>query len=460
MTPGDDNAIIWLIRLTDKDGNILRAATQDITLDANDYDGEVMGINQRRFSLNELGKRINIVDDGTTGEVSTVIFTIARHTSNTYTNDFINEYYPATSGKTLVGATIESGMVWDTATTESEITWLHQYNVDDYSYSTSEIQLINSEFSEFELVPLPYYKIQSETDNGVSYFPDAQDDSLGLSIPFVYGDFTNNKSLEDRRVGLNYRRVPAVQVSERTRSYLIASHEFHTSSYNELVAGQWAIYKYIPGFKTYMIVYKTANSSGVNSKSRYSVDVGSSTDYYPIGQLFVRLKVLGSYTDTEDINEATDDDRTTYSVLEADASGTSLMALRTSGVGNRSDIGILGNQANDIIIIWEVSSDDSGDRDYGINIVEFSTGTPVGGTGSTGTITTGTTLTDKSWAIGNAFGGVSIDIEDLCARDFVFNNRETGAGDDIRVYNAFLQLANINVLQLKTNRPRYRNRTR
>ena len=32
MTPGNDNAIVWLIKITDKDGNVFKLATQNITL--------------------------------------------------------------------------------------------------------------------------------------------------------------------------------------------------------------------------------------------------------------------------------------------------------------------------------------------------------------------------------------------------------------------------------------------
>src|SRR5690606_11726852 len=249
MTPGNDNAIVWLIRLTDKDGNILRAGTQDITLDANDYDGKVMGINQKRFSLNELGKRINIVDDGTTGEVSTVIFTLARYTSNTFTNDFFNEYYPATSGKTLVGASVELGIVWNTATAESEITWLYQYNVDDYSFGTSEIQLINSEFSEFEFTPLPYYKIQKETNDGVSYFLQAPEENYGLALPIVYGDFSTY--IDDH---LLFKPVlfPLICVDKHSQKFIAATHKLHTSTLSTGGGTASLMYQYLYGLKTYM----------------------------------------------------------------------------------------------------------------------------------------------------------------------------------------------------------------
>ena len=165
------------------------------------------------------------------GEISTVTFTFSRYTDNTFINTFFNEFYPATAGLVLVAMDVEVGLIWDTGTTESQITWLHKYNIEEYQYNDSQINLVCSEFSDFEFFDLPYYEVQDEFDNGMSYFIDAPNNSLGKSIPIVYGRPTMPYvSVCPYPFVANF--TPIVRVSDK--KYLISSHETYNDSETRL----------------------------------------------------------------------------------------------------------------------------------------------------------------------------------------------------------------------------------
>jgi len=222
MTAGDDNGIVWLVKIT-RGATSWRFATKDITLSSNLWDGKALGINDNRYSLNEIGKRINIPGGGTMGEISTVTFSFSRYTANTFTNTFFNEFYPATAGLILVAMDVEVGLVWDSSTDEGDITWLYKYNIEEYSYSDNAINLICSEFSDFDFFDLPYYEIQTKVDNRMSYFVDAPDNSMGKSIPIVYG-----KPYQPDTLPFELNFTPTIRIGDK--KYLIASHETYDDS--------------------------------------------------------------------------------------------------------------------------------------------------------------------------------------------------------------------------------------
>jgi len=241
MTATNDNNIVWLVKIT-RAGTSWRFATENITLSSNVWDGEALGINDNRFSLNEVGKRINIPGGGTMGEISTVTFTFSRYTDNTFINTFFNEFYPATAGLVLVAMDVEVGIVWDSATTESQITWLHKYNIEEYQYNDSQINLVCAEFSDFEFFNIPYYKVQVEYNNGVSYYPEASEQAIGKNIPICYGRLEMPLNI----VPFNSNCCPLVKVGEK--KFLLSSHECFNGYTGTTETVNSKIYEEIPEY--------------------------------------------------------------------------------------------------------------------------------------------------------------------------------------------------------------------
>ena len=54
--------------------------------------------------------------------------------------NFFNEFYPAYDGGIIIGRLIRLGVVWNTATTLAEITYLMRGRITDYSINQRDIQ--------------------------------------------------------------------------------------------------------------------------------------------------------------------------------------------------------------------------------------------------------------------------------------------------------------------------------
>jgi hypothetical protein len=448
----NDNDVIWVFQILG-DSQTFRLATTSITLSSNLYSGNVIW--GGRDGIEPIRESIGVGSGGGMGQVSAFNLLITRHSDYTGVENFFNSFYPATSGVRIISREVRIGFVWAGATTESQITWLQRYYVEDFSYSPTQITLYCVEYRELEMQDLPYYVVQKDLDNDISYFPKAPPESLGIPIPIVYGDFTGNTSASDLRVGINWKRLPTILIDQREQTFVVSSHELHTSAYNNIIAGEWALYKYLNGFDTYMLIYKTDETSGVNSISGHSINMAGSLTYPVKGQLYVRLKVAGSINDVSDITNATDDDRTTSTALPGSAGGVNRIALKTSGTESDSAVGILGRAASDLQIIFEAASDTGDARGATVNY--WNPTDEVAGTGDTVSVT-GTSVADYVWEFGNTktrdingVTGVSVPytLDEICTVEYVFTNTETTVGNEINVYNAFLYMANINVLQQK-----------
>ena len=223
MTAGVDNEIVWLIRIT-RDNTTWKFATKDITLSSNLWDGKALAINNNRYSIGEFGKTINVPYRSMIGDISSISFSFIRYGANTFINDFFNEFFPATSGVVLIATNVEVGIVWDGATSENDITWLYEYNIDTYQYDDVIINLNCTEGIDYQYSNIPYYKIQKEYDNGVSYFTNAPEENYTLSIPIVYGDYTLTAN-EGITRNIVSSLAKTLIIDQTTFKAIIASHE-------------------------------------------------------------------------------------------------------------------------------------------------------------------------------------------------------------------------------------------
>jgi len=339
MTAENDNNIVWLIRIT-RGADVWKFATKDITLSTNLWDGKALAINDNRFSMNEIGKRINIPSGGTIGEISTITFSFIRYGANTFINDFFNEFYPATSGKILVAMDVEVGMLWDSSTSEDDITWLYKYNVNEYSYSDSQIDLVCSEFSDFEFFNLPYYKVQKELDNKVSYFPDAPEESIGVPIPVVYGSFPltfpgDDDVMDDPMPYKNISPPPALMTNEATYEYILASHKIKQFNYipfkiclvtNFGDPGQFVnnntvpdLFRWVDELNSYVNIYSydLSDMKNVASNEHSKCTLRLDTDYTIYGDIGFFLDRSRSGSDYTYIKDILDYDEASYIELAA-----------------------------------------------------------------------------------------------------------------------------------------------
>ena len=156
-----------------KEEDVIRLSTRDITLDTGEvFDGQIIKHNQ----LTDLDAFIDAESSGGIGAITGYSFQIARHTDNARTSDFFNEFFPAYDGGQVIAREILFGFVWDAGTVNySNITWLMNGKFIDYSYEPRAINLIVLQSSEIDTREIPYYSVQKDFNNFVSYFLSAPD---------------------------------------------------------------------------------------------------------------------------------------------------------------------------------------------------------------------------------------------------------------------------------------------
>ena len=321
MTAGNENDIILVCRITD-DTNTLRLSTKDITLSSNSWDGKSLTKGQNAFAFNEVGKRIDVLNEAVSGEVSTLVFGFIKNTSNSLLDGFIEEFYPGSSGRILTTMKVELGVIWTGATLETEITWLHQYQIDDYQYGQSNINIIASEFSEFEDFEIPFYLIQKDYDNEISYFPGAPDDDYGKVLPIIYGIPCVGETTT--RVQLNYSSksyAPLIIINKSKLEFIGACHKVFSYDASGITigadtheyTGQW-VFSYNNQINNY-IGYLNASTSVSNTEAGLIIDFAGNND--PITRYCqIQMSLMGEGSDTvTDAKEIVDRDETNYLTL-------------------------------------------------------------------------------------------------------------------------------------------------
>jgi len=133
---------------------------------------------------------------------------------------------------------------------------------------------------------IPYYKVQTELDNGISYFSDAPDESIGKIIPVLYGIFS-----EFIIELLRYQGVPVISTLKRGHEYIIASHICRNYPIADLYS---SIFEYIEDSDSVCrlasIIY-SANESVINTRAGLKIKLGNENEtiyghYYLYPKIF------------------------------------------------------------------------------------------------------------------------------------------------------------------------------
>ena len=454
MTAGNDNTAILVIKITVDASNIFYFSdTEDkITLSSIDFDGKVVF----KDSINEFQKGIDVSAGGGIGQVGTFTFALARYNSYSGASDFFDDYFPATSGLRLSGKPVEVGIVWSTATTTSEITWLSKEYIDEYLYSFNQMQFKCIEYNELAQRELPHWKIQKETDDKISYYPNAPKDSIGLPIPLIYGDFTTAVS-ETVTSKNRFGYAPTILVNPPKNQYLACSHTVYEVNDNA-ANNEHSCYRWIGGIDRYMIVYNSGavSSTGTdytNSDSGYHFTMFNVTGYELIGGIVIPLSDSSQFSDILNIENVIDDDLTNY--VELDGANDEI-SLRVGNTSSSSDLGTLGVSSGDISVWFAASTDGGGNRNWKISYWNDTIAVP-----ATGTNTTGTLTSSSSASIAHSFGNSTTakkdgtlpwTLEELTELDYRLENTQANVADKIRIYDAYIGLANIKIITIKTTR--------
>jgi len=412
-------------------------STRDISLSPLTFDGKVISWNV----LGDVTQYVDVETSGGIGSVTGYSFSIARHTLNTRTSSFFNEFFPAYDGGVIIARDVQLGIVWNTGSPDAtDITWLYRGRVIDYAMQPRQLDLVILQTTEFDARELPYYSIQKDSDNGVSYFTNAPDENYGYSLPIVYGDFSTYR---DDQSLFKPKLFPLIAVDKTLLRYIAASHFLDL---NDLSSGGSSImWKYVDGLDTYMRM-TCVNGSSINSLIRAYVthyDTLISSDNVVIGVINIHPELPGSRNDKTDFFDAVDDDNTTTVVSTYDG-GYDELAVKIKGGG--SPPGVLSREAGSVNLnAYITDATLPGTLQIGMlyHNPEYDSGTGGDGTGDTKTWASGVEL--ETYDLSADFAGRDASGEpwrwdELMGLEYIIRAQ---SGDAITVRDLWLQITNI-----------------
>lgn len=419
--------------------NIAYISTRDISL-SNNYSGNILSGDNY---ISEIPFDSTIKYGGGAGSITSFSFSVSRYVNDTNFDRFFNEFYPATDGGFIVGRIIDFGIVWSGATTDSEITWLFRGRIIDYNYR--QRQLIFSVFQESELTnkEVPYYKIQKDFDNDISYYLNAPEENYSLTLPIVYGSF--NVDLFEQ----NLKKIsPSPCVDKRYLVFAQATHKLYTQNSPTYTD---ALYKYISGADTYMVLIPdNGDSENNNHLSKVKLyDVTRTAGQGIKGKLFLIPKSIGIISDYNDIENILDSSTSTYITV----TDTNELAIKVAECST-SAVGILGQAASDFQVVVSWQSNNGGDRQITVRGYNEALSSPA----YVGSQTDNTTVTGGTWDytylnLGNITTNKSnpnlpYTIEEVSSFSYSFLN-SSGSGavsGDINIRLIYIELSNIIVV--------------
>jgi len=421
----------------------LATETLDLTADGNTWDGQVLEFNDR---ISDVSSFIDTDSSGTIGGVASYQFTIARNSANTRFDGYFEEFYPTFLGGTLTAMDCEIGVVWNTATTDTEITWLLRGRIVDYRCTPRKMTLTVLQSTEIDAREIPYYSVQKDFDNKVSYYTDAPDDNYGVPIPIVYGDFKGS-DIGERLIG-QYRLTPVLMVDRTTSTFIFASHKVF-STFDDVYSYS-TVHKYIDSLKVYEQI-KTVDAGHTteqNTDIKYSIIMQNTATVQLIGNLTLPLKTLSLDSGVTSITNILNNDTDDYVTLAGGA--TTKLALTLGGTGSTSEVGALSSVGLNLRINFRASSDDANNRTYTISFTN-NTQNPAAAGGTTQHVhTTGASFATQEHLFGADTTGkrdttLPWTIEEVCGLDYWLRNDDAAAGgsDDIRVSQVYLDIRNI-----------------
>lgn len=301
MTAGNDNETIIFIKITNWDSTGSGAdatyriidknvdGTGTLSISGNSWESEILS---EEIPISEIDKSIDFELGGTLGTIANVEFATVKDSPSSDWANFINEWFPEDSNKIMTHRLVQFGVGWEGIDNENKITWLYNFYIEGQEWGTNTILWTAMELWNLNNIELPFYEIQKDYDNEISYFPNAPSESYGLTIPAVYGKFplsitildSEGSSISDVR-SFEYNLAPTVAVDKQKLEFLVAYHKSFQFAASQL-------YKYAAGIESYIklsakddtgSVEQFKNSMGVTSNILLSLRQGGSI----VGQLYI-----------------------------------------------------------------------------------------------------------------------------------------------------------------------------
>ena len=454
----DKNAIFVLKIELDSQTFYFSNAEDKITLSSIDFDGKVILSDN---GLSSLIKEIDCTRGGTLGQVGYFDFSLSRYTDFSGFSDFFDDFFPNNSVY-LSGRFVHIGVVWSGATTTSEITWLRKFVIRNYNYNNDFMNFNCDEYTQIYQKRLPYYKVQTKEDNGVSYFADAPEYSIDEIIPIVYGSFaTENFEYSD------FLLSPALLINKREFEYLVSSHPCHTVCNSATGgAGGVRLYQYVKGADSAMTIEGVSGKTSLTNTERGHIVKLNTNGSAVWGELILQLKKYldGSFQfDVSvasvdfagtDIDNLSDSDSSSFASVGIDETAALQLNTDTNGM----EIGNLtysGDSSVSFNILW--NSSDSNTQYIQLSYYHPELGVNSGFAPDPLNDSTNSTQKTSTFNFGDGTHGDTWgsnpkkwqnwqiwSIEELQRLLFCIYNKNTSTAS-IKVYNAYLKITDISV---------------
>ena len=442
----NDNQLIFVLRIT-LDSETLRYATREITLSSNTYSDSVL-LRIDFSTLQSISKNISIYNGGGVGSLSSMEFSLSN-----YSGKYIENFYPTTSQDYLTARKVEVGFLWVGATTEAEITWQPgSFYINSVFIEPNKITCFCIELSDIEIMELPYYEVQKEFDNEMSYFTDAPSENVGNPIPILYGDLYTADLLGSGRAFLTIvRYAPTICIDSPRLKFIICSHNVSQDSYN-FEETRYELVKYIPGVESYITCWNdTYAGTCVKNDFQYSIELQGTVGKI-LGSMWIRLKEVDRYHTAGDVDNIIDESETrgmTSTSTYETVGDAETVSLRISGSASEYETGSLSQKC---YIRYKYSSDAAASRDVMFRVRNEMIDVPGLVVSDTDT-PTDTTVSTKFLQFGNSVqhkkdGTLPWTIDEVCGLTYLMDNLDATPDDNIRIYDMAVFLDDIKVRYL------------
>lgn len=432
MTPLDDNKVIYVFKLQLDSGDIY-LSTKDITLN-NFCDGKVLEFTQ----YNETFQDGEIDYNGGISILGTVNLIIASGVSNTNFSEWFNEFYPNTSVY-LINRYVSIGIVWEGATLNSQITWLHELKIIKYNFADNFIELGLDTNNEFTNVNIPYFKIQDVYDDGISYKTKFYTDENNQIIPAIYGNFYSpfNNLAYPWLIPLFAKTILFDKV---LLEFVYAYHPCYSDQSNNY------LFKYIAGAKNFLIM-KADTTIKKNSYKGASIQLNPITRSFGeviVGDLYINNIINSESSNVSDVSNLLNTDDDDYILIPVGQQ----LAVKIDGSISTSETGMLSPLLSTTFKLLFVAQSDTnviGDletyyhTDRGNDTATSHSPSLIK---STFTDNFGTSNTNKPNA------SLPWTVEEICNIEYILQNTGTQA---IRIYLVSIILSDIHIQQKFSN---------
>lgn len=443
MTAGNDNAIIWLVEIETSTPIYLCSGfnTSSVSLSTGS-ETRVYTNGIQKGSLSVYPQSIPGENAGGFGSRNGFTFVIANYGSYD-----LNDFYPASGGYDIIMKPARLGFIWSGADETADITWIYEGEIENFESRPDGLYFDVAESSFLDFVQLPPYLVQKDTDDKVSYFPQAPKDSIGKALPVVYGNFT--------AITFEYgkhRLMPALLVHQSFMIYAGACHAVNYT-YEDYDSGKDRAFIYASGFDSYLELIPSTGSTQ-NNVNGYAVTILPSTrtsSQYVKGRLICWSKLPGGKTDITDLaNLFSNYPRTDFTLPDK-------KQIQFIFAGDDSEeLGTLGVAASDVT--FQVTWTTSVDGEQRTIELKFWNQNKSGGAGYSTTVTDNWSDADSnrvtSFDFGNYTAGMATaklpwDLREILQLGFTINNisgdTPGSTSGDITIVSAALILQNINI---------------